>query len=180
MKFGRFYRERLRLADGTDVLLRWVKATDKPYFATGIATYSQESLYRRFLRSKGSFSESELRYLTEVDGENHLCLVAMVRENHEGVGIAVTQAIRVEDEPDAAEFGLFVGDRFQRLGLGRAMLLRLALAARERGYEFLVGEMFADNDAMFAVIDGLPLHAEWNLSGGIATMRLDLASLRVD
>ena len=36
----------------------------------------RESVQRRFLTPKRSFSRAELRYLTEVDGRDHVALVA--------------------------------------------------------------------------------------------------------
>ncbi len=42
----------------------------------GLRHLSKESVQRRFLTPKSSFSRSELRYLTEVDGRDHVALVA--------------------------------------------------------------------------------------------------------
>ena len=42
----------------------------------GLRQLSDESVHRRFLTPKRGFSRTELRYLTEVDGRDHVALVA--------------------------------------------------------------------------------------------------------
>ena len=42
----------------------------------GLHNLSETSVQRRFLSPKPRFSRAELRYLTEVDGRNHVALVA--------------------------------------------------------------------------------------------------------
>ena len=65
-----------RLQDGASILVRPIRADDKRMLEDGLRHLSKESVQRRFLTPKSSFSRSELRYLTEVDGRDHVALVA--------------------------------------------------------------------------------------------------------
>ena len=58
-------------------MIRPIRAEDKRMLADGLRRLSPESVQRRFLTPKRSFSRAELRYLTEVDGRDHVALVAL-------------------------------------------------------------------------------------------------------
>ena len=64
-----------RLPDGAPILIRPIRADDKRMLENGLRHLSEESVQRRFLTPKSSFSRAELRYLTEVDGRDHVALV---------------------------------------------------------------------------------------------------------
>src|SRR3954467_8674982 len=66
----------VHLRDGTPVLIRPIRADDKRFLSQGLRNMSELSVQRRFLSPKIRFSKAELRYLTEVDGRNHVALVA--------------------------------------------------------------------------------------------------------
>ena len=55
------------LRDGSFVLMRPIRASDKPLIRAGFERLSEDSRYRRFLAPLRKLSESALRYLTEVD-----------------------------------------------------------------------------------------------------------------
>ena len=65
-----------RLPDGAPVLIRPIRADDKRMLSDGLRRLSADKRQRRFLTPKHSFSRAELRYLTEVDGRDHVALVA--------------------------------------------------------------------------------------------------------
>ncbi|MCU0315473.1 MAG: GNAT family N-acetyltransferase [Fimbriimonadaceae bacterium] len=171
------YFERLRLPKGLTVYLRHVRPEDKSLYVEGLKRYSKNSFYFRFMSAKTHFTEAELAYLTEVDQWNHLCLVAGSGPWDKVVGLASGRFVRFKDDPTTAEFALFVGDSYQRYGLGRAIMLRLMYAAKEREVQTLFGEMFRDNSAMFHLVDSLPVPANWELEGPVARMTLSLECL---
>ena len=69
------------LRDGTRVLLRPIEPADKDRLTVALGRLSQETIRRRFLAAKPRFSSGELRYLTEVDGHDHLALVAVLADD---------------------------------------------------------------------------------------------------
>jgi GNAT superfamily N-acetyltransferase len=139
------------LTDGTEVTLREIRAEDKPLLAAGHARLSERSRLTRFLASKPKLTDSDLRYLTEVDGVNHYAVVAL----HDGEIVGVARWVRLHDDPEAAEAAVVVGDHLQRKGLGKILARQLADAAKARGIRRIRASILSDNppaDALMRVI----------------------------
>ena len=97
-----------RLPDGAPILIRPIRADDKRMLENGLRQLSPESVQRRFLTPKSSFSRTELRYLTEVDGRDHVALVVESPAEPVRRLIAVARFVRLADDPDAAEVAIVV------------------------------------------------------------------------
>jgi len=146
------YTEHAELRDGTKVLLRLLRPTDKGLLDAGFKLLSPESRYARFFTPKSSLSDDELHYLTEIDHESHLAIGAVIERNGEQIGLGIARFIRLADRPDTAEAAIVVTDEVQRQGLGRLLLLRLIAAARERGIERFRFEVLSSNGGMVNLI----------------------------
>ena len=92
----------LALPDGTNVLIRPIAPEDKPLLVEGLRRLSPEAAFRRFLSPKVSFSAAELRYLTEVDGHDHVALIA-VRLDDPNRLVAVARYVRLREPPYSDE-----------------------------------------------------------------------------
>jgi acetyltransferase len=155
----------LTLPDGTRVRVRPIAPEDKPLLVDGLRRLSAQSAFRRFMSPKVSFSQAELRYLTEVDQHDHIALVA-VDADHPARLIAVARCVRVA--PDTADIAVVVGDPWQGLGLGRRLADEVARRARAVGIERIAGTMLGDNRAAFRLMRGFGWPFEHDeLSGGV-------------
>ncbi|MFP5503559.1 MAG: hypothetical protein ACLGIN_13805 [Candidatus Sericytochromatia bacterium] len=99
----------------------------------GLARLSPQSRYMRFFESVSSLSESKLRYLTEVDFQDHVAYMVVSADDPEEPAVAVGRWIRLVDAPEAAEVAVTVGDPLHRRGIGRMLLWLLARDALTRG-----------------------------------------------
>jgi GNAT superfamily N-acetyltransferase len=142
----------LTLLDGTTVFVRPIAPEDKPLLIDGLRRLSPETAYRRFLSPKVRFSAAELRYLTEVDGHDHIALVA-VDVHQPGMLIAVARCVRTA--PETAEMAIVVGDPWQGLGLGKRLAALLAEAAAAEGVTRIAGTMLADNRPALRLLKGI-------------------------
>ena len=134
--------ERITLADGGTVLVRDLVPADREGYAEAVGAMSDRSRYLRFASPKPRLSSRELDYLTRVDGEHHVAIVAI----HEGDGVAVARYVRYSTE--VAEVAIGVADAWQRRGLARLMLGRLIDRARAApGLLELEGVTLGDNVA---------------------------------
>ncbi len=124
--------------------IRPIRASDKRALSEGLGRLSDEAVYRRFMSPKPRFSGAELRYLTELDGWNHLALVATPADDPDSF-VAVARFVRMPEDPATAEFAIVVGDPYQGRGLGKRLALALADAARERGIERFTASTLGDN-----------------------------------
>src|SRR2546425_13125765 len=104
MRTGPDFEEEHVLADGTRVTLRHIRPTDAEALREGFNRLSVESRYRRFFSGISELSDETLRYLTEVDGKDHVAIVATSTSpdlKHEA-GYGVARFVRRSDEPDVA------------------------------------------------------------------------------
>ena len=120
-------------------MIRPIRPEDKGMLADGLRRLSPESAQRRFLTPKRSFSRAELRYLTEVDGRDHVALVAEYPCYPVRRLIAVGRFVIDQAEPDAAEVAVTVADEWQGRGLGSVLGAHLSHLARNREHQALHG-----------------------------------------
>jgi len=144
-RFNSCYQEKALLKDGTEVTLRLVIPADKLLLTHGMDRFSPESRYHRFLGAKNDFSDSDLRYLTEIDGVDHFAIGAL---SSAGEGIGVARFMRFSKDREVAEPAIAVLDAYQNKGLGRLLFTRLMAAARERGVQRFRGSMLSENKPM--------------------------------
>lgn len=140
------------LADGTRVRLRFIRPEDAGELRRGFERLSPQSRYRRFLGGVGHLSQlndEHIRYLTEVDGHDHVAIVAgRPRSDGTEEGLGVARFVRVDGEPTVAEAAITVVDDFQHKGIGLLLAMALAAAARARGIAHFRGEVLANNEAV--------------------------------
>jgi RimJ/RimL family protein N-acetyltransferase len=161
----------LTLLDGTTVFIRPIAPEDKALLSAGLRNLSPETAYRRFLSPKVRFSEAELKYLTEVDGHDHIAYVAVTGDTLVGVGRVVRVA------PDTADMAIVVGDPWQGLGLGRRLATLLTEKAAAVGVTRIAGTMLADNRPAFRLMKGVGSGFELNeLSHGVREVVTRLAA----
>jgi GNAT superfamily N-acetyltransferase len=146
------------LRDGSRVLIRRLRPADAPEVQAAFARLSEESRRLRFLTAKPSLSDSELRYLTDVDGSRHEAICAIDPASGQGVGIG--RFVRDEPGSPRAEVAVTVVDAWQRRGLGTILLETLAERAREEGISEFTALVAADNRSMNMLLDqlGAPVH----------------------
>ena len=144
--------QRVRLRDGSAVLIRPVEPEDKELFVAGWEHFGEESRYRRFMGAKGSLSPSDLVYFTEIDHVSHEALGA--RDAETGVGVGVARYVRLPD-PEVAEAAVAVVDEWQHRGLGGELLGRLTERARANGIKRFHATLFAMNNAMLGLFEDL-------------------------
>jgi RimJ/RimL family protein N-acetyltransferase len=166
-----------RLPDGAPVLIRPIRADDKRMLTDGLRRLSDESVHRRFLTPKRSFSRAELRYLTEVDGRDHVALVAEHPSAPVRRLIAVARFVRLAEDPHAAEVAITVADDWQGRGLGSMLSEQLAEEARRLGIRRFTATMAADNVPAHRLMARLTDHLEQHHVGsGVDELVLDIAA----
>ena len=166
-----------RLRDGTPVLTRRIRPDDKPLIQRGIENLSELSIRRRFLSSRRKFTQAELRYLTEVDGRNHVAIVAEspVQPTRRLIGVA--RFVRLHDDPETAEVAIVVADDFQGRGVGSLLARELAARARGLGVKRFTATMAGDNRPALRLMEKLTQHLERRPDGlGATAAVMDLAA----
>jgi acetyltransferase len=145
--------EQLLLRNGRSVTLRPVRPEDAAAEHRFIQALSPRSRLLRFHGAVNLLPATVLRSMTQVDQQQHVALVA-VAATDDGDQRLVADARYVVDaqDPAGADFAVAVADDWQRQGLARALLQRLALHARQRGVRRLHGSVMAGNEPMLALM----------------------------
>jgi ribosomal protein S18 acetylase RimI-like enzyme len=151
--------------------VRPILPIDAPLIAEGLSGLSESNRFARFGVGIDSLSTHELKYLREVDHRNHVAWGATIGGEPAGVG-----RYFVIPEEDCAELALTVVDKFQRLGLGRALFDVLTAVARYDGVSSFCFEVASSNEPVKRLLRGL---TGQETSSGLLHGRANVADLPV-
>ena len=144
------------LADGTRFRVRLChsdadlcgKDCVKAGIKTALDQLSDRTRSMRFAGGINTLNDAQLDYLSSLDNSSRLawCAIEEGVGAHTGAGLA--RYVRLQDEPDVAEFAITIVDAYQGRGLGRLLLGRLIDSARDNGIRILRGYVLPGNRAM--------------------------------
>lgn len=152
------------------ICLRSVQPGDRSRIAEGLRRLSPTTAYHRFFTPTVSLSERQLRYLTEVDGEDHVAIGAVDCGPPEEPGMGIARYIRDTEAPDVAEAAVLVVDAYQREGIGTLLMTALHQHAHQHGIRHFQGYVLGDNVAFLQFLRRF----------GAVTRRTDRGVLDVD
>ena len=144
----------LTLRDGTRVVVRPIRPEDRQIEKEFVQELSSESKYFRFMSGLRELSEAMLNRFTQIDYDRELALIAMVCENAKETEIGVARYV-VNADNISCEFAVAVADAWQNRGVGTALILGLAAAARARGLRTMEGIVVARNSKMLGLMNAL-------------------------
>jgi len=144
------------MKDGTEVTLRPIRPDDEGLMAKFHETLSDRTVYMRYFCSlslRSRVAHDRLVRICHVDGDREVALV--VDRTDQATGrhhiLAVGRLIRLETG-DEAEVAILVSDRYQKHGLGTALLRRVVQIARDQKLRRVSGELLRDNLAMQTIV----------------------------
>jgi protein lysine acetyltransferase len=109
---------------------------------------SLKSRHQRYHVPKPALTPRDLEYLTAVDGNDHLAVIAI---SPYGKPLGVARAVRLRDDPEAAEVGVEVIDARHGQGVGSELTARLARCASAVGIRRFVASVLSQS----VLADGL-------------------------
>ena len=131
------------------IRLRPIDPADVDEMKAGLLRLSPETRIKRFHAPVTQLTDDQWRYLTDVDGIDHVAYVACLDEDFEdaarGAIIGVGRFIRDRVERNVAEVAFVVHDRCQRRGVGRALRDRIRETALDHGIELLRAHVLPSN-----------------------------------
>ncbi len=157
------------------LVIRPIRPDDKAALRRGLECLSPESRHLRFLTPKPRFTSAELRYLTEVDGVDHVALVAVPADDPDRI-VGVARFVRLHDDSEAAEAAVTVADELQGQGLGRELGRRLADAARARGVRRFTATLLGENAASHRLFEAISERVSARYGGGLEELVAELTA----
>jgi RimJ/RimL family protein N-acetyltransferase len=127
--------------------MRTAAARDVEGLAEYFGNLSQASRYSRFMGAVNNFSKIALDCLVHCSKEDRFTLLTELK-GPSGDAIVGEASYAFDSESGYGEFAISVSDRWQRHGLGLALLVALQFRAADLGYFPLFGETLRTNDQM--------------------------------
>jgi acetyltransferase len=146
------YVSKLKLKDGTPVIIRPIRPEDEPLMVKFHVSLSEESVYQRYFSSLKLTERIAHERLTRICFNDYDREIALVVErkgakagDREILGVGRLSKLRGRNE---AEFALLVSDRWQRQGLGTELLKRLVEIGRTEKLSRLSAIILGNNHTM--------------------------------
>lgn len=153
------------LFDGSEVVIRPIRPEDAAIEQDFVRGLSEDSRYNRFMGQLRELSPRKLQYLTTIDYDQHMALIATIRRDGREVEIGVARYV-VTPGSECCEFAIAVDDAWQGTGVAGVLMLELMAAARGRGLKTMIGYVLASNHKMLKFCRQLGFELQRDLGEG--------------
>ena len=166
--------EESRVINGQQVMIRPAKPVDERRIQEHFYTLEKADVVSRFFHEKAFFVREEMEGLSQIDYIRDLTIVAVVGEIGFGRVVGVGEYL-LDPAKNIAEVAFSLSRDFQRKGLGKIILLKLAEAARENGILGLIAYTSPNNQSMIRLFKALPYQTRTSYDSGLVelTCRFD-------
>jgi len=145
-----FDSDQLRLRSGVILTLRFATPADADPLQRYFCGLSGAARYNRLMSAVPELPASQLaKFVRFGDAEASSVLASIGSDSGETLVGEVRYAHHPEE--DAVEFGISIGDRWQRQGIGTALLTNLECRAAALGASLLYGDTLRSNSAMIGL-----------------------------
>ena len=161
-----------RLAD-RDIYFRPARTTDEQMLHELFYSFSDTTVYQRYMAPKKRFSHMELSGMVNIDYTNRMTIIAMIKEKNtwRAVGLATYDLDR---ERNTAEVAFIVHDKFQNKGIGMTMMEQLIRIGREKAIKAFTAETLSQNVRMLELFYRTGLKVETRLVEDTYLVNMDL------
>ncbi|AGF47160.1 hypothetical protein CDSE_0038 [Candidatus Kinetoplastibacterium desouzaii TCC079E] len=158
-----------KMNNGAEYIIRPIRPEDAEILQDFIRCLSDKSRYMRFISAMRELTPRMLAHYTQVDYHRELALVAVIPKvsnysvinlNNEKM-IAFVHYLYNEDGL-GVEYALVVSDDWQRLGIGRQMMIYLIQIARERKLDYIEGYVLRKNKPMLSLLKNLGFSSSYD------------------
>ena len=166
-----------RLKDGREVVIRAIRPEDRQHLVGQLKVISSESFYRRTFSAKRELSDGELKQMTEVDFNDVVALVAVMRKEGQDTIVGGGRYLRMgSSAPGHAEVAFLVDDAHQGLGIGSRMFRHLVRIARAAGIDAFEADVLPSNEGMLRLFDRSGHRVTRSADQGTIHVMIDLRS----
>lgn len=140
---------------GEAVTIRPAKPVDERRIQEHFYSLDKDDVVARFFHEKTSFVHDEVKGVSLIDYIKDLTIVAVVGEFGFGRVIGIGECL-IDPASNEAEIAFSISKPYQKKGLGKLLLDKLAFAARENGTSGLIAYTSAQNRGMIKLFKSLP------------------------
>jgi acetyltransferase len=138
---------KVALKNGSEVLIRKAGPEDFRILFSMFRSLSDDTMFRRFLRSQKELTEADAQDMLRLDDGNVTSLIAVVRRDD--IEQAVGEARYVTNSSgELAEAAIVIADEWQNLGLATALFADLLADAKRAGLSKLIAYFDSENSSV--------------------------------
>jgi acyl-CoA hydrolase/GNAT superfamily N-acetyltransferase len=155
--------------DGEEMTVRPVKPVDERRIQEHFYNLDKDDVVARFFHEKTSFVKEEVEGVSQIDYVKDLTVVAVVGEFGFGRVVAIGEYL-IDPATNVAEIAFSVSKDYQKKGMGKILLKKLASAARENHISGLVAYTAPHNRGMIKLFNKLPYKVNTFFDGDMLTL----------
>ena len=156
--------------EGETVTVRPAKPVDVRRIQEHFYNLNKDDVIARFFHEKTSFLQEEVEEVSQIDYVKDLTVVAVVGEFGFGRVVAIGEYL-IDLATNVAEIAFSVSKDYQKKGMGKILLKKLASAARENHISGLVAYTSPHNRGMVKLFNQLPYKVNTFFDGDMLTLR---------
>jgi acetyltransferase len=138
---------KVTLRNGLEVLIRRAGPEDFRVLFSMFSSLSDDTMFRRFLRSQKALTEANAGEMLQLDGANVTSLIAIVRKDHAEQAVGEARYV-TNSSGELAEAAVVVADEWQNLGLGTALFVDLLTEAKRAGLSKIIAYFDVENSSV--------------------------------
>jgi GNAT superfamily N-acetyltransferase len=141
--------------DNEKVTIRPAKPVDERRIQEHFYNLDKDDVVARFFHERTSFVHDDVKGVSLIDYIQDLTIVAVVGEFGFGRVVGIGESL-LDPANNVAEVAFSISKGYQKKGLGRLLLEKLAFAARENGISGLMAFTSPQNRGMIKLFKSLP------------------------
>jgi len=149
------WRERLRMPDGRELLLRPIEPADAPLLIEGFKVLTPHEVRMRFMTPLKELGEQFADQLARIDPRRAFALVLTEPDRPGEALVGAVARLSVVEGKREAEFALVVGRPIAGQGLGKYLLCKLIQWSRRKRLDRLYGDVLLENEPMLHLVEDL-------------------------
>ncbi len=148
------------LRDGTPLLVRTVRPSDREMLVEGFAHLSERSRMFRFMAPIRTLTEESIARFTADGTPAHYAVGALDLATDPPTPAGIARYEKLDASPDDAEMAVTIVDSHQRRGLGTLLFAAIALVAADAGVKGFIAVVHGENHSMSRLMRDLGGTAE--------------------
>ena len=151
------------------VTIRPAKPVDARRIQEHFYNLEKNDVIARFFHEKTRFEQDEAEGLSQIDYIKDLTLIAIIGEMGFGRVVGIGEYL-LDQVKNMAEVAFSISKEFQGKGLGKILMHKLAMAARENGIFGLFAYTSPQNQGMIKLFKTLPYKVKTNFDRDLLTL----------
>ena len=153
------------------LMLRPVRISDEPILKDFFYDLSDQSLYRRFIQVRKRIPHEMLQEFVVIDYSTEMVILAVEEDDGAESVVGIGQ-YAIDERTHAAEVAFVVRDDLQQRGIGRGLLRRMTVLAKNRGLLGFTAEVLLDNRAMLHLFETFGFDIDKRTEEGVYLLRM--------